>query len=367
MKRCKEFLSFASAVVVILCLVLIVPVLQAQATVHLKYATMFPSTHIHGVIAQRFADAISERTDGKVKITVYTGGTLVSAPKIYHAVVKGIIDIGGSCPLYVKGRFPATEYFEYPRYVPNAWVNSMVINDWYWHFRPNEYDDVQVLYMHGPGRAILIVNKPIRRPQDLRGMTIRASGVSARIIEAWGGVPRVMPMGEGYEAMQKRIVDGIFAYPETLKGYRFGELAKYVIILPISCSSCQFVAINREKWNSLSPEIQKVFLETAREFVDYQGQGWNYIDEEGYRYFLSLGQNREIIRIPAEERAIWEKPVRPIIEEYIQEKTKMNIPMREYVDYIEKQTKHFEKIAPTSDQCEKTVRLQFPKYLELSR
>jgi len=337
----------------------------SKDTIKLTFSTMFPASHMHGVVAQSFADEINKRTGGRVEITVFPGGSLTSPAKCYHGVVKGLSDIGGSCPLYVQGRFPASELFELPHYVPNAWVNSQVFNDFYNHFKMKEYDDVHVLYLHGPGHAVLqSAKKKVREPGDLKGMSVRASGTSAKVISAWGGTPRTMPMGEVYEALAKNVVEANFAYVETLKGYQHAEVVKYVSKFPVSCSSCQFVTMNKEKWNSLPEDIKQIFTKTSQEFVDLHGQAWNYIDEEGLKYFLGLGGGREFIEIPKEKRPEWEELVSPIMKQYVDEKTAMGLPAKEYLDYINERTEYYVERQPTAQKCAETVAAWFPKYLK---
>jgi len=342
-----------------------VSVCEAEDTIKLTFSTMFPSTHMNGVVAQKFADVIKERTNGRVEITVFPGGSLSSPRKCYHGVVKGISDIGGSCQLYVQGRFPATELFELPHYVPNAWVNDQVIDDFYRHFKPKEYDDVHVLYLHGPGHAVLqSAKRLVDEPADFKGMSVRASGTSAEVIKAWGGTPRTMPMGEVYEALAKNVAEANFAYLETLKGYQHADVVKYVSKFPVSCSSCQFVVMNKEKWNALPEDIQKIFTETSAEFLDKHGQAWNFIDNEGLEYFLSLGKGRKYIEIPQEERPKWEEIVKPIMEKYIKEKTAMGLPAQEYIDYVQERTQYYSQRQPTPEQCAKTVKEWIPNYLK---
>lgn len=337
----------------------------SKDTIKLSFSTMFPASHMHGVVAQKFADVIKERTHGRVEITVYPGGSLTSAANCYHGVVKGLSDIGGSCPLYVQGRFPASELFELPHYVPNAWVNTQVFNDFCGHFKLKEYEDVHMLYGHGPGHAVLqSAKRKVSEPADLKGMSVRASGTSAKVITAWGGTPRTMPMGEVYEALAKNVVEANFAYVETLKGFQHAEVTKYVSKFPVSCSSCQFVTMNRNKWNSLPKDIQQIFTQTSEEFVDLHGQAWNYIDEEGLKYFLSLGGGREYVEIPKEKRPQWEELVSPIMNQYIEEKTAMGLPAKEYLKYIIERTEYYVQRQPTAEKCADTVKAWFPKYLK---
>jgi TRAP-type C4-dicarboxylate transport system substrate-binding protein len=304
----------------------------SQEPIKLNFSTMFPRVHLQGALNQLFCDEIAKRTNGRVKITLYPAGTLTSAPKCYDGVVKGLSDIGMSCPLYVGGRFPVSQIFEMPSELESGWVTSKVYNDLNSKFELKEYDDVHILYLHGPGRNVISTRTvPVRKLQDMSGLVLRASGAATSVIKAWGATPRAMPMGEAFEALSKGVVEGQFAVPETLKGWKHGDVVKYVTIPPVSTSSCQFVVMNKNKWNSLPPDIQKVFTEVSAAFPDYHGHVWNYYDKAGLEYFQSL-PGRELIVIPQDQRPAWQEAVEPVIEAYIKDKTAMGLPAKEYLD-----------------------------------
>jgi len=53
-------------------------------------------------------------------------------------------------------------------------------------YQPEEMNDVEFMYAtaHGPG--IIASKKPVRTTEDIKGMKIRATGLSAKIVEAQG-------------------------------------------------------------------------------------------------------------------------------------------------------------------------------------
>lgn len=306
----------------------------SQKPIKLSFSTMFPRVHLQGALNQFFCDEIGKRTNGRVQITLYPAGTLTSAPKCYDGVVKGLSDFGMSCPLYVGGRFPVSQIFEMPSELDSGWVTSKVYNDLYNEFKLKEYEDVHILYLHGPGRNVLSTRTvAIRKLQDMSGLVLRASGAATNVIKAWGATPRAMPMGEAFEALSKGVVEGQFAVPETLKGWKHADVVKYVTVPPVSTSSCQFVAMNKKKWNALPADIQKVFTEVSAAFPEYHGHVWNYYDKAGLEYFQSL-PGRELIIISQDHRADWEKAVEPVIESYKKDKTAMGLPAKEYLDFF---------------------------------
>jgi TRAP-type C4-dicarboxylate transport system substrate-binding protein len=328
----------------------------SEKPIQMTYSDMFPSAHLHGVLSQRFCDEIRNRTKGRVEITFYPPGTLLSPVKCYEGVVKGIADIGMSSPSYVQGRFPVSEAMLKPLETYSGWVTSKVCNDLYAKYKPAEYKDVHVLYFHGPGPNVIATRSdPVRKLEDLKGLVLRAVGPTVDTLTAWGATPRAMPMGESFEAISKGIVNGTFTGAEALKGFKLGDVVKYVTIPPISNVGIIFVVINKERWKSLPADIKKVFTEVSQEFVEKRSMLWNYIDKEGIDYFKGLSKDREIITIPKDQHNKWLESVKPVLAKYIKEKTAMGLPTVEYVDYIVERSRYWAKKQPTGEVCSKWV------------
>ncbi len=158
---------------------------HATDKIQLRFVTVFAQTHLHTVLNQMFADEIKKRTNGKVEITIYPVGTLAAPAKVYDAVVQGIADIGMSCPLWVAGRFPLSEIFEMSSEIPSAWVTTKTYTDLFNKFTFKEYEEVHILYLHGPGRNVIATkNKPVYKLEDLKGLTLRTSGSTVELIKA---------------------------------------------------------------------------------------------------------------------------------------------------------------------------------------
>ncbi len=352
----KKVLHFI--IIMVFVSLLIISVSQrsiAADKIQLSFSTIFPQKHLHTVLNQIFADEVKKRTNGRVEITIYPMGTLNPQAKTYDAVVKGIADIGMSCPLWVAGRFPLSEIFEMPSDIPNSWVTTMTYRDLFDKFTFKEYEDVHILYLHGPGRNnIMTKNTPVRKLEDLKGLKVRTSGGTVDLIKAWGGVPRAMAMGDVYEALAKGVLDAHFAVPETLKGYNIAEVVKYLTITPVSTSSCQFVAMNKKKWESLPEDVKKVFTELSKVYAERQAYVWMYYDKMGFDYFKSL-PGREIIVIPKEQRGEWEKGANAVFDKYIADKQAMGLPMKEFAKYFKERVEYYIKRQPPEEQAVKWV------------
>ncbi|OHB33065.1 MAG: C4-dicarboxylate ABC transporter substrate-binding protein [Desulfuromonadaceae bacterium GWC2_58_13] len=282
----------------------------------LTFSIFFPPTHDQAVAAMNFAQEVEKRTDGRIVITAFPGGTLTKAPQVYDGVITGISDLGNSCFAYTRGRFPVTAALDLPMGYPNGKVATAVADKFAKTSGAEELKDVKVLYVHAHGPGLLHTKKPVRSLEDLKGMKIRATGLSAKVVEALGAVPVAMPQGDTYEALQKGVVEGTFAPIETLKGWKQAEVIKYTTeCYDIGYTTAMFVVMNLGQWNSLTEADRKILEEIAAEYAAIHGETWDRADQEGKEFTLSLGN--ELIPLSAEESARWRQAVEPVINDYI--------------------------------------------------
>jgi len=313
------------------------------ATTNLSYSIFFPPTHGQSKAAVAWAKEIERRTNGQIKINVFSGGTLTQADQTFDGVLKGISDLGMSCFAYTRGRFPVMEVLDLPLGYPNGRVATRVANDFYKKFKPKELEGVKVLYIHAHGPGLLHTIKPVRSLQDLKGMKIRSTGLSAKVVETLGAVPVAMPQGGTYEALQKGVVDGTFTPIETLKGWKQGEVIKYTTEASgIGYTTAMFVVMNLKKWNALPKDIQNIFEEVSGQWIDVHGKAWDQLDQEGRQYTLSLGN--KIIPLSKEENARWKKAVSPIISEHIKTTNAKGLPGQQAVKEVDMFIKKYEKV-----------------------
>ncbi|HPN31472.1 MAG TPA: C4-dicarboxylate ABC transporter substrate-binding protein, partial [bacterium] len=119
---------------------------SADKPVNLTYSVFFPPTHLQAVAAADFAKEIEKRTNGRVKITVFAGGSLTKAPAVYEGVEQGVSDMGLSCFAYTRGKFPVTAALDLPLGYPNGITATKVADEFVRTFNPKELEGVKVLY-----------------------------------------------------------------------------------------------------------------------------------------------------------------------------------------------------------------------------
>jgi TRAP-type C4-dicarboxylate transport system substrate-binding protein len=310
--------------------------------VELSYSTFFPSIHKASLVATEWCKEVEKRTNGGVKVTIYWSETLTPAFKSYDSAVTGISDIAWSAPSYSRGRFPLTEAIDLPIGAKSSRVASTLTrmcNEYYKKFKPKELDDVKVMYFFSPAGAFLHTKKPVYKLEDVKGMKIRTSGLMTKIVTALGGAPVAMGMGDVYDAISRGVAEGSWAPMEPLQNWKLGEVLHYSTeSYRASNASSMFMIMNKDKWNALTPDTQKIIEKINEEWVDKMGRAWDEIEIDARAYLLKLGHN--FIPLSKEEDERWGKAVRPLLDDYVKMAKAKGLPGEEALkfclDYLEK-------------------------------
>ncbi len=313
-----------------------------EKVVTLNYAHFMPPLTKQCILAKQWCSEVEKRTNGRVKINFFAGSTLMPAPQTYDGIVKGIGDIGWSILSYTRGRFPLTEVIDLPLGYNSGYFATKLINDFYARFKPKELDEVKVLYLHAHGPGLLVTKSPVSKLEDLKGMKIRSTGLSAKIVEALGGVPVALPIGETYDALMKGVAEGVLIPVEALQQWRLAEVTSYVTESYGSAYSTGFfVAMNKEKWNSLPSDIQKTIDAIDNEWIEKNGKLWDEIDKEGKGYALERGI--KFIQLSKEENTRWAEKVNPLLDDYVKNMKAKGLPgleaLKYCLDYLQERQK----------------------------
>ncbi|MFO7987885.1 MAG: TRAP transporter substrate-binding protein [Thermodesulfobacteriota bacterium] len=308
--------------------------LTASAKTQLTYSNFFPPTHIQSQLAEAWIKEVEARTNGEITINYFPAGTLTKAPQTYDGVVQGIADIGMTVLAYSRGRFPVAAAIDLPMGYTSGVQATNIANGVLEKFDPEEFKDTELMFLHAHGPGLLHTrDKEVRTLDEFKGLKIRGTGTSGKVVAALGGSPVGKAMGETYQMLQKGVVDGSLHPLETNKGWKVGEVVSYLTQNFSTAYTTTFaVFMNKDKWNSLTPEQQKLIREINAEFALKHGQAWDESDEEGMAFFLEKGG--KVIPQSDEQSKIWADQAASVIDEYVQGASEKDIAGQAIVDYI---------------------------------
>jgi len=306
------------------------PAIATAGPIKLTYANFPPAPTFPCVQMERWKTEVEKRTNAKVAVQTFPGGTLVDAKNMMDGVIAGTADIGCLCMAYQPGRFIVTNATALPMGFPNATVASRVLWDLYAKYKPEEFAKVKVLTMFACAPANIYANVPVHNLDQLKGLQLRASGGVAEVVKALGGTPVGMPQSETPEALQKGVVKGAVSSLETLMDFKYAELCRYITIFngPIYPFA---VVMNMAKWNSLPDDVKKVFDDLRVEQAEWTGK---YMDDHVNKSieWSKKNYNVEIYNLPPAEMALWNEKMAPIITKWVEDAKAKGLPGQAIVD-----------------------------------
>jgi TRAP-type C4-dicarboxylate transport system substrate-binding protein len=314
-----------------ICMAGVMPASAGSTT--LSYANFPPAPTFPCVQMERWKEEVEKRTEGAIKINTFPGGTLLGAKNVFDGVVTGQADIGCFAMSYHPGRFPVVEAIDLPLGWPNATVASLSLLDLYEKYRPESFQKVKVLTMFTCPPANVMSIDPVRTLEDLKGMEIRAAGTGVKVFELLGASPIGMPQSDVPDALHKGVIKGMASSLEVMKDFNYAEYCRYITMTNLQVVTFA-VVMNRDRWDSLTPEIQNILDDLCREQTEWTGR---YVDkhvDEAVKWSKEK-YNVEVIEFSPEEKTEMKKRLAPLVEGYIQ-RVGSKVPARAIIEDVVK-------------------------------
>lgn len=267
----------------------------------------------HGDI--HFADLVKEATKGEVTVEVYAGAILGQENETIQQARAGVIDFArvNTVPLaeFAKELGVVTLPYvfaspEHQKKVVEGEIGAELAAS------VEKIGLKLIAWMHAGSRHFYTAKKPIRSVADIKGMKLRVqpSQISIKMVELMGGSPTPMNYGEVYSGLQTGVIDG--AENDYVSYYTSShyETAKY-ITEDGHISPPAVIVMNLDRFNSFSPEIQKILLDAGRKAMDYEFKEMIAFEDESKAKVVEAGTEVFTVDVPE-----FQKAVAPIYEEY---------------------------------------------------
>lgn len=319
---------------VLLCLLIFLAAFpgRAAAAERLRFANFPAASTFPCVSMEHWAAEIQKRTGGAVQVETYPGGTLLDAKNMVRGVIQGQADIGCISLAYHPGAYPFLSAFELPLGFASAEEASAILWDIHARHQPKDTERVKVIGLFSSAPSQILSSKPLNGPQDLNGMSIRSAGILADVAATLGASPVSMPQSDTPEALQKGIVQGVFTSCDVMKDYNFAESCRHVLIVDMPVYPFM-VFMNKKKWDSLAPEVQKAIDDYAREYSIWTGR---YVDGHGKEALKWSDETYgiTITELDGQQKAALFEKAQPVINEWIKKAEARQVPAAALLEEI---------------------------------
>ena len=233
---------------------------------------------------EHFAQLVSDATDGRFTIEVYSAGTLYGQEDLVEAVNNRVTEAAFTSNDYHSGIEPMLKLAAFRS--SDLWVDESLDEAFLTMYEPlvkKAYETMGLTYVGNvldlPGECFMS-NARIESLSDFNGVLIRSGGLGQELYGALGGAVVTMPMGDVYSAAKLGTIDAfeVGGYSDNY-GNALHEVAKYIVEpTPHSTSGVEVgnLVVNTDAYNELPEEYKKVLEDCCRENRSYT---FNFIHE----------------------------------------------------------------------------------------
>ena len=253
---------------------------------HLNY----PAGNFHSQGAQRFADRVSEATNGELTIVLHPGSALgFKGPELLRAVGEGQLSIAEVPTGMVEGDAPLLALTAQPFISTNAFEQRLL----YQLAKPAYARELKrfkqfTLYSSVWPFSGIYTQRPVSSAADLKGLKMRVyDGTGLEFGEATGIAARKMPFSEVYPAMKAGLLDSMYTSSVSGVDAKAWEVLKYFTPINI-VGPVNMVNVNMDAWEKLPANIKAVVLEIAAEMED---EMWNLAGDMDRKSRATLKEN----------------------------------------------------------------------------
>ncbi|MDK2879425.1 MAG: hypothetical protein PWR06_2141 [Thermoanaerobacteraceae bacterium] len=247
---------------------------KSKDQISIRVGHVLAPTHPYQLGLEKFAELVSQKTNGKVKVEVFHSSQLGNERDMVEGLQLGTLEMTlvSTAPLssFTKKFFVFDLPFIFKdtasaRAVVDGPVGTQLLDSL------KDQGIIGLTYFENGFRHVTNNAKPIEKPEDLKGMKIRTmeNPVHMATFKVMGADPTPMAFGELFTALQQGTIDGQENPLPVIDTSKFYEVQKYLSLTGHFYAPAPLL-ISKSFFESLSPDVQNAIKEAAVEARDYE-------------------------------------------------------------------------------------------------
>jgi tripartite ATP-independent transporter DctP family solute receptor len=291
---------------------------SAMAKMKVNMASSYgPGAPVHFGL-EKFKELVEKRSNGEMEVFIHLLGTMGGERDIFEALSQGAVETAAMGSGDIAIFHPQYLCYEVPyviRSVDHFWkfwngpvgkeINDVILTK-------NKVMVGAIVYR---GARQLTANKPIRKPEDVKGIKLRLPEVKpwVEIWKALGARPTVVPFQEVYMALKTGVAEAQENPAESIHSLKFYENQKYLIMTEHVHSTAKY-EISKKWYDTLKPAQQSIIMTSMKDAAEYA----NKLAMEADKKFIEDLQKKGMTQI-IPDKAAFEKAVAPTVQRLAKE------------------------------------------------
>ena len=266
---------------------------------------------------KEMARLLRERTNGRLDIKIFSGGQLGSERDTLEITTFGGLDMNRVNLAPLNSIEPLTAIPSLPFLFRSIDHMRRALDG-----APGEeilaslapHGLIGLCYYDSGERSFYNSRRPIRTPGDMKGMKIRVqnSDLYVSMVKALGADATPMALGEVYQSLVQRVIDGAENNWPSYESGRHFEAAPYYS-LTRHVMAPEILVMSRRRWEKLGEEDRAIVRAAAKDSVPYMRDLWDRRVEDARTRLLAAGVKANEVdsldAFTALMRPVWEKYV----------------------------------------------------------
>jgi TRAP-type C4-dicarboxylate transport system substrate-binding protein len=250
--------------------------------IELKFNDWGPPGIGIGKLHQQAAKMIEDRTNGKVKVNCFFSQSLLKYMETFRGVSSNITDISlyVAMPFHEVNRIIGMTFTGLPGMIKSSKIFEEMIKNYPEFNQEFEKNGVRWIAIRSmPPTQLHLVKKPVKLPQDLKGMRVIGDPYMADAYKKVGAAVLQLGPPDWYSSLERGVAEAHMVHYAASYEFKIQELFKYHTHFGEGAGGATPIGfvVNVNKWNSLSPDIQEVIMDV-----------YNWVNEESLKWDVGI-------------------------------------------------------------------------------
>ena len=240
------------------------------------WTTTDSDTDPHGIAATTFKKYAEEYSNGRIKVNLFPNGQMGQETDMIDGMGMGTIDAGIIANSIMSTFVPEYGVLDLPFIFADRQTAFDALDGELGQLLFSKLGAIGIeglAYADGGFRQMYNTVRPIRTPEDLKGIKFRVmeSPVYISMYNAFGSNPTPMAFGECFTALQQKTIDGIEIPIPVMYSNKYYEVTKYASMTNHTYTALPLL-MAKDLYDSLPADLQDVVKKAAQDAVVYERQ-----------------------------------------------------------------------------------------------
>jgi tripartite ATP-independent transporter DctP family solute receptor len=241
-----------------------------------KFATQNPKGHPIVMGMEKFAEIVTAKSGGKIKVNLFPGGVLGGDAPNVSALQGGTIEMVVLNSGILASQAKEFGIYDFPfMFADPKEVDAIVDGPFgkMMHQKLEPKGIVGLAYWELGFRNITNSRRPIIKVEDIAGLKLRVipNAINVDWVKALDANPTPLAFPEVYAALEQKAIDGQENPVTVINANKFYEVQKHVALTNHQYNP-QSVIFSKKVWDTLTNDEKKILADAAVEAATFQRQ-----------------------------------------------------------------------------------------------